>query len=357
MAHAIRRVVRGPSTKVNAYAGPAGELVMDTTTNDLVLETGMAGGVRMAKASTAISATNGVEVTVGGTLGEATTISGVDATTSVKGVVQLSGATNGTSQTKAATEKAVADALQAAKDYTDTHGGSGGKTYTGTAPIVVNNTSDTISINDATSSAKGVVQLSNSTTGTSQTVAATEKAVADALTAAKSYADTHGKTYTGSSPVSVSGTTISVASASTSAAGVVQLNNSTSSTSQTQAATPKAVSDALSAAKTYVDNITAHLAMPNHSRTVALVVPSSGGTVTAPGDGYIGFHCVASSSASASMWLACGKLGDYAQNSGGKDFWMCLPVSKNDVVTVSYGVSAGTLATKEIYFTYANGAA
>ena len=250
MAHAIRRVVRGPSTKVNAYAGPAGELVMDTTTNDLVLETGMAGGVRMAKASTAISATNGVEVTVGGTLGEATTISGVDATTSVKGVVQLSGATNGTSQTKAATEKAVADALQAAKDYTDTHGGSGGKTYTGTAPIVVNNTSDTISINDATSSAKGVVQLSNSTTGTSQTVAATEKAVADALTAAKSYADTHGKTYTGSSPVSVSGTTISVASASTSAAGVVQLNNSTSSTSQTQAATPKAVSDALAAAKT-----------------------------------------------------------------------------------------------------------
>lgn len=42
---------------------------------------------------------------------------------------------------------------------------------------------------DATISQKGIVQLSNATTGTSQTLAATEKAVSDALTAAKTYAD------------------------------------------------------------------------------------------------------------------------------------------------------------------------
>lgn len=222
MAHTVKRIARGPSTKVNAYAGPAGELVMDTTSNDLVLETGVQGGVRMAKASTAIAAANGLSVTAGGTLGEATTISGVDATTSAKGVVQLSDATTGTSQTKAATEKAVSDALQAAKDYAD-QAAAGGGNYTGTAPIAVDTTTHVVSISDASTSAKGAVQLSNATTGTSQTTAATEKAVADALQAAKDYTDTHGTTYTGTAPINVSGSTISVSDATTAAKGVVKV--------------------------------------------------------------------------------------------------------------------------------------
>lgn len=48
---------------------------------------------------------------------------------------------------------------------------------------------DNIEIPDATTTEKGIVQLSNSTSGSSQTLAATEKAVSDALSQAKAYVD------------------------------------------------------------------------------------------------------------------------------------------------------------------------
>lgn len=48
---------------------------------------------------------------------------------------------------------------------------------------------DNIEIPDGTTTAKGIVQLSNSTSGSSQTLAATEKAVSDALAQAKAYVD------------------------------------------------------------------------------------------------------------------------------------------------------------------------
>lgn len=147
MAHTVKRIARGSSTKVNSYAGPAGELVMDTTTNDLVLETGVQGGVRMAKASTAIAATNGVSVTAGGTLGEATTISGVDASTTAKGVVQLESAVTGTA--------GIVPDSAAVKAYAD----SAGAPYTATTPIEIDATNRVISADDATTTAKGVVQV------------------------------------------------------------------------------------------------------------------------------------------------------------------------------------------------------
>ncbi|OMF17257.1 hypothetical protein BK131_04645 [Paenibacillus amylolyticus] len=48
---------------------------------------------------------------------------------------------------------------------------------------------DNIEIPDGTTTQKGIVQSSNSTTGTSQTLVATEKAVGDALVQAKAYVD------------------------------------------------------------------------------------------------------------------------------------------------------------------------
>lgn len=47
MAHVVKKLARGTTAECNAYAGPQGELVMDTQTNELVLQTGAKGGVRI----------------------------------------------------------------------------------------------------------------------------------------------------------------------------------------------------------------------------------------------------------------------------------------------------------------------
>lgn len=46
-----------------------------------------------------------------------------------------------------------------------------------------------VTVPDASLTKKGIVQLSNKTDGSSETLAATEKAVSDALNAAKAYVD------------------------------------------------------------------------------------------------------------------------------------------------------------------------
>ena len=46
------RILRGTTAKLASYAGLPGELAMDTETNELVLQTGMAGGVRFGAAPT-----------------------------------------------------------------------------------------------------------------------------------------------------------------------------------------------------------------------------------------------------------------------------------------------------------------
>ncbi|HHU9763324.1 TPA: tail fiber protein [Escherichia coli] len=121
-----------------------------------------------------------------------------DATTARKGLVQLSSATNSTSETLAATPKAV----KAAYDLAN------GK-YTA---------------QDATTARKGLVQLSSATNSDSETFAATPKAVKTAYDLA------NGK-YTAQD-------------ATTARKGLVQLSSAANSDSETLAATPKAVKSA-----------------------------------------------------------------------------------------------------------------
>ena len=132
-----------------------------------------------------------------------------DATLSEKGFTQLSSATDSTSETLAATPKAV----KAVKDIAD------GK-YTA---------------QDATTTQKGIVQLSSATDSTSEALAATPKAVK----AVKDIAD--GK-YTAQD-------------ATTTQKGIVQLSSATDSTSESTAATPKAVKAANDNANSRVPEI------------------------------------------------------------------------------------------------------
>ncbi|EGO3688145.1 phage tail protein [Escherichia coli] len=121
-----------------------------------------------------------------------------DATTARKGLVQLSSATNSDSETLAATPKAVKTAYDLAN----------GK-YTA---------------QDATTARKGLVQLSSATNSDSETLAATPKAVKAAYDLA------NGK-YTAQD-------------ATTARKGLVQLSSATNSDSETLAATSKAVKSA-----------------------------------------------------------------------------------------------------------------
>lgn len=121
-----------------------------------------------------------------------------DASLTAKGFTQLSSATNSTSETFAATPKAV----KAAYDLAN------GK-YTA---------------QDATTARKGLVQLSSATNSTSETLAATPKAVKAAYDLA------NGK-YTAQD-------------ATTTRKGLVQLSSAINSDSETLAATPKAVKSA-----------------------------------------------------------------------------------------------------------------
>ena len=121
-----------------------------------------------------------------------------DASLTAKGFTQLSSATNSTSETLAATPKAVKTAYDLAN----------GK-YTA---------------QDATTARKGLVQLSSATNSTSETLAATPKAVKAAYDLA------NGK-YTAQD-------------ATTARKGLVQLSSATNSDSETLAATPKAVKTA-----------------------------------------------------------------------------------------------------------------
>ena len=121
-----------------------------------------------------------------------------DASLTAKGFTQLSSATNSTSETLAATPKAVKVAYDLAN----------GK-YTA---------------QDATTARKGLVQLSSATNSDSETLAATPKAVKVAYDLA------NGK-YTAQD-------------ATTARKGLVQLSSATNSDSETLAATPKAVKSA-----------------------------------------------------------------------------------------------------------------
>ncbi|WP_338913144.1 tail fiber protein [Escherichia coli] len=165
-----------------------------------------------------------------------------DATTARKGLVQLSSATNSTSETLAATPKAV----KAAYDLAN------GK-YTA---------------QDATTARKGLVQLSSVTNSDSETLAATPKAVKtaydlangkytaqDATTARKGLVQLSSATNSDSETLAATPKAVKVAydlangkytaqNATTARKGLVQLSSATNSDSETLAATPKAVRSA-----------------------------------------------------------------------------------------------------------------
>ncbi|EKO7549552.1 tail fiber protein, partial [Salmonella enterica] len=130
-----------------------------------------------------------------------------DATTTQKGIVQLSSDTNSTSETLAATPKAVKAAYDLAA---------------GKAPSSHTHPWNQITgVPTASLTAKGITQLSSATNSTSEVLAATPKAVKAAYDLA------NGK-YTAQD-------------ATTTQKGIVQLSSETNSDSETMAATPKAV--------------------------------------------------------------------------------------------------------------------
>ena len=131
-----------------------------------------------------------------------------DATLTAKGFTQLSSATDSTSESVAATPKAVKAAYDLAKSK--------------------------YSAQDATTAQKGIVQLSSATDSVSESVAATPKAVKAAYDLAKSK--------------------YSAQDATTAQKGIVQLSSATDSTSEALAATPKAVKAAFDAAKSANQN-------------------------------------------------------------------------------------------------------
>ncbi|HAW1071698.1 TPA: phage tail protein [Escherichia coli] len=149
-------------------------------------------------------------------------ITGVPAASlTVKGTVQLSSATNSTSETQAATPKAVKAVYDLAA---------------GKAPVSHTHPWNQITdVPAASLTVKGTVQLSSATNSTSETQAATPKAVKAAYDLAA-----------GKAPVSHThpwSQITDVPAASLTVKGTVQLSSATNSTSETQAATPKAVKD------------------------------------------------------------------------------------------------------------------
>ncbi len=142
-----------------------------------------------------------------------------DASLTAKGFTQLSSATNSESEILAATPKAVKAVYDLAA---------------GKAPVSHTHPWNQITdVPAASLTVKGTVQLSSATNSTSETQAATPKAVKAAYDLAA-----------GKAPVSHThpwSQITDVPAASLTVKGTVQLSSSTNSTSETQAATPKAV--------------------------------------------------------------------------------------------------------------------
>ncbi len=162
-----------------------------------------------------------------------------DATTARKGIVQLSSATNSTSETLAATPKSVKAAYDLANGKYTAQDATTARKGIVQLSSATNSTSETLAATpkavkaaydlanakytaqDATTARKGIVQLSSATNSTSETLAATPKAV-------KAAYDLANAKYTAQD-------------ATTARKGIVQLSSATNSTSETLAATPKAV--------------------------------------------------------------------------------------------------------------------
>jgi hypothetical protein len=290
---------RGTTAKHATYIGPAGELTVDTDKNTVVVHDGAtAGGFPLAKESTTITASNGLTVTSGGTLAANTNIAGVDATTSAKGVVQLESALSGTANL-------VPDSA-AVKTYVD----NAVETYTAAAPLSIDANNE-ISISAATTAAAGSmsaadktkldslsamtaaaplsidanneISISAATTTDAGSMSAADKTKLDGITTMTgatsvaagasglvpapaagddtaflkgdgSWGTPPGKTYTATAPVAIDANDdISVADATTSSKGVVQVGDNVTVSSGTISVKPWADYAAASSSVTVSD--------------------------------------------------------------------------------------------------------
>ncbi len=162
-----------------------------------------------------------------------------DASLTAKGFTQLSSATNSESEILAATPKAVKAAYDLA---------AGKASASHTHPW-----NQITGVPAASLTVKGTVQLSSATNSTSETQAATPKAVKAAYDLAAGKApvshthpwsqitDVPAASLTVKGTVQLSSATNSTSETSLTVKGTVQLSSATNSTSETQAATPKAV--------------------------------------------------------------------------------------------------------------------
>ncbi|EYD83200.1 TPA: tail fiber protein [Escherichia coli] len=142
-----------------------------------------------------------------------------DATLTQKGFTQLSNATNSDDETKAATPKAVKTAYDLANSKAATSHAHAWNQITG--------------IPDGTLTQKGIVKLNNTTNSASTTEAATPSAVKAVYDLANSKAAT--------SHIHAWNQITGIPDGTLTQKGVVKLNNTTNSTSSTEAATPSAV--------------------------------------------------------------------------------------------------------------------
>ena len=219
----------------------------------------------------------------------------------------------------------------------------------------INVASGVISVASGSTSTAGILQLTDSTSSTSTTTAATPNSVKTSYDLANAALPKAGGTMTGSitfasgqtfpvsgiqnattlqkgvvqigTNISVTSGTISVATGSTTVAGILQLTDSTSSTSTTTAATPnsvKAAYDAATAAQT-----TANAALPKSA-------------YTAKGD------LVAGTAASTAVALPVGTNGQVlAANSActtGLN-WVTPCSGTVTSITAGTGLSGGTITT------------
>ena len=188
-----------------------------------------------------------------------------------RGIVQLSNSTNTDDNTKAATPTAINTVRKLATDADNltsgevnvarlpkaatnargivqlsnlTNGTSTTKAVTEFALSQVKDSIPNIVINDASLTVKGIVQLNNATNSTNQTTAATPKAV----NAVRLESQNASNLKEGKVKIDL------IQDASTVTQGVVKLNNSINSVATFEAATPKAVNDARLAAKN-ADNL------------------------------------------------------------------------------------------------------
>ncbi|EDN7233909.1 phage tail protein [Salmonella enterica subsp. enterica] len=148
-----------------------------------------------------------------------------DATLTQKGFTQLSNATDSDDETKAATPKAVKAAMAEARNHTHTW-----NQITG--------------VPDGTLTQKGIVKLNAATNSSSTSEAATPSAVREAYELANSKAAAN-HTHAWSQITDVPDSTLTQK-------GIVKLNNATDSTSTIEAATPSAVKAAMDKANAAV---------------------------------------------------------------------------------------------------------